>query len=58
MTPQIALTLFILATSMLFFVTEWIPLEVFMLLVLGTVVINRLVRPAEALIDFSQLSDR
>ena len=53
MTPQIALALFILATAIFFFVTEWIPLEVVALLVLGAVAITGLVTPAEALSGFS-----
>ena len=53
MTPQIALALFILAMAIMFFVTEWLPMEVVALLVLGTVAITGLVTPTEALSGFS-----
>lgn len=53
MTPQVALALFILAMAILFFVTEWIPMEVVALLVLGSVAITGLVKPTEALSGFS-----
>lgn len=53
MTPQIALSLFILAMAIMFFVTEWLPMEVVALLVLGTVAITGLVNPTEALSGFS-----
>lgn len=53
MTPQIALSLFILALAILFFVTEWLPMEVVALLSLGTVALTGLVSPAEALSGFS-----
>lgn len=53
MTPQIALSLFILAMAIMFFVTEWIPMEVVALLALGTVAITGLVSPTEALSGFS-----
>ena len=43
MTPQIALSLFILALAILFFVTEWLPMEVVALLTLGTVALTGLV---------------
>jgi di/tricarboxylate transporter len=52
-TPQIALALFILAMAIMFFVTEWLPMEVVALLVLGTVAITGLVGPTEALSGFS-----
>jgi di/tricarboxylate transporter len=52
-TPQIALSLFILAMAIMFFVTEWLPMEVVALLVLGTVAITGLVNPTEALSGFS-----
>jgi di/tricarboxylate transporter len=52
-TPQIALVLFILIMAILLFVTEWIPMEVVALLVLGSVAITGLVSPSEALSGFS-----
>ena len=53
MTPEIALSLSILLIAILFFITEWIPMEVVALLVLGTVALTGLVEPAEALSGFS-----
>ena len=53
MTPDIALTLFILTTAVVLLVTEWIPMEVTALLALGAVALTKLVSPAEALAGFS-----
>ena len=53
MTPDIALTLFILTSAVLLLVTEWIPMEVTALLALGTVALTGLVSPIEALAGFS-----
>ncbi len=53
MTPEIILVFAILAISVLFLVTEWIPMEVTALLVLGTVALTGLVSPTEALAGFS-----
>ncbi|NNL77159.1 MAG: SLC13 family permease, partial [Desulfobacterales bacterium] len=53
MTPDIALILSILAVSVLFLVTEWIPMEVTALLSLGAVALTGLVTPVEALSGFS-----
>ncbi|OQY44129.1 MAG: hypothetical protein B6240_11060 [Desulfobacteraceae bacterium 4572_87] len=53
MTPQIALALFILGAAVLFLVTEWIPMEVVALLVLGSLAVTGLVSPADALKGFS-----
>ncbi len=53
MTPDIALTLFILATSVVLLVTEWIPMEVTALLALGTLALTGLVSPIDALAGFS-----
>jgi di/tricarboxylate transporter len=52
-TPEIALSLFILALAILFFVTEWLPMEVVALLTLGTVALTGLVNPKDALSGFS-----
>jgi len=52
-TPEIALVLSILAVSVLFLVTEWIPMEVTALLSLGAVALTGLVSPVEALSGFS-----
>lgn len=53
MTPEIVLVLTILAVSVVFLVTEKIPMEVTALLVLGTVALTGLVSPVEALSGFS-----
>ncbi len=53
MTFEIALVLSILAVSIIFLVTEWIPMEVTALLVLGIVALTGLVTPVESLSGFS-----
>ncbi len=53
MTPEIILVFIILAVSIVFLVTEKIPMEVTALLVLGAVALTGLVSPAEALAGFS-----
>ena len=53
MTPDIALTLFILTSAVVMLVTEWIPMEVTALLALGAVALTGLVSPSEALAGFS-----
>jgi di/tricarboxylate transporter len=53
MTPQIALVLFILAVAIVFLISEWLPLEVTALLVLGILAMTGLVSPGEALSGFS-----
>ena len=53
MTPDALLALVILAVSVLFLVTEWIPMEVTAMLTLGTVAVAGLVSPLEALSGFS-----
>ncbi|MCF8129076.1 MAG: anion permease [Deltaproteobacteria bacterium] len=53
MTLEIALVLFILAAAVLFLVTEWMPMEVVALLVLGSLAVTGLVEPADALKGFS-----
>ncbi|MFZ0242011.1 MAG: SLC13 family permease [Desulfobacterales bacterium] len=53
MTPDIALTLIILATAVVLLVTEWIPMEVTALLALGAVALTGLVSPVDALAGFS-----
>ena len=53
MTPEIALVLTVLATAVIFLITEWIPMEVTALLSLGAVALTGLVTPAEALAGFS-----
>jgi len=53
MTPDIVLVLGILITAMVLLVTEWIPMEVTALLVLGVVALTELVSPVEALAGFS-----
>ena len=53
MTLEIVLVLSILAVSIIFLVTEWIPMEVTALLVLGIVALTGLVTPVESLSGFS-----
>ena len=53
MTPEVLLVLSILAVSVLFLVTEWIPMEVTALLSLGAVALTGLVSPVQALAGFS-----
>ncbi len=53
MTPDVVLVLSILAVSVLFLVTEWIPMEVTALLSLGAVALTGLVSPVQALSGFS-----
>ena len=53
MTPDVVLVFSILAVSVLFLVTEWIPMEVTALLCLGAVALTGLVSPVEALSGFS-----
>jgi di/tricarboxylate transporter len=52
-TPDVVLVFSILAVSVLFLVTEWIPMEVTALLCLGAVALTGLVSPVEALTGFS-----
>jgi di/tricarboxylate transporter len=53
MTFEIALVLLILAVAVLFLVTEWMPMEVVALLVLGSLAVTGLVSPTDALKGFS-----
>ncbi|MDY6988889.1 MAG: SLC13 family permease [Thermodesulfobacteriota bacterium] len=53
MTVDIALVLAILAVSVVFLVTEWIPMEAVALLTLGTLAVSGLLSPSEALSGFS-----
>jgi len=53
MTVEIILVLALLILVMVLMITEWIPLEVIALLVLGILAVSRLVSPAEALAGFS-----
>jgi di/tricarboxylate transporter len=53
MTPDIILVLSILIAAVIFLVTEWIPMEVVALLVLGATAIFGLVTPTEALAGWS-----
>jgi di/tricarboxylate transporter len=52
-TPDVVLVFSILAVSVLFLVTEWIPMEVTALLCLGAVALTGLVSPVQALTGFS-----
>jgi di/tricarboxylate transporter len=53
MTPEILLVLSILLVAVVFLVTEWIPMEVTALLVLGTTALTGLLTPVESLAGFS-----
>jgi len=53
MTPDLFLVFSILIVSVVFLVTEWIPMEVTALLVLGVAALTGLVTPVEALSGFS-----
>ncbi len=53
MTAEIATVFTILGISVVFLVTEWIPMEVTALLTLGATAISGLLRPEEALAGFS-----
>ncbi|MBN1843705.1 MAG: SLC13 family permease [Deltaproteobacteria bacterium] len=53
MTVDIALVLVILAVSVVFLVTEWIPMEAVALLTLGALAVSGLLSPSEALSGFS-----
>lgn len=53
MTLSIALVLAILLLAVVFLVTEWMPMEVVALLVLGSLAVTGLVSPVEALSGFS-----
>ena len=53
MTTEIAIVLFILGVSVVFLISEWIPMEVTALLVLGSVALTGLVSPRQALAGFS-----
>jgi di/tricarboxylate transporter len=53
MTFEIMLVLSILTVAVIFLITEWIPMEVTALLVLGTVALTGLVTPVESLYGFS-----
>jgi di/tricarboxylate transporter len=53
MSIEIILVLFILAVVIIFLITEWAPLEVLALLVLGLLAVTGMVSPKEALAGFS-----
>lgn len=53
LTPEIILVLSILLAAIVLLVTEWIPMEVTALLVLGSTALTGLVSPTEALSGFS-----
>ena len=53
MTPDMLMVFGILITAVVLLVTEWIPMEVVALLVLGTTAITGLVTPTEALAGWS-----
>jgi di/tricarboxylate transporter len=53
MTFEIILVLAILSISIIFFITEWVRMDVVALLVLGALAVTQLVTPSEALSGFS-----
>ena len=53
MTPEITLVFAILAVVIVILITEWMPLEILALLVLGVLALTGLVSPLEALAGFS-----
>ncbi len=53
MSPEIIFILFILVAVIILLVTEWMPLEVLALLVLGVLAVSGIVSPTEALSGFS-----
>ncbi|WP_300464656.1 SLC13 family permease [Desulfobacula sp.] len=53
MSPEITIVLAILISVIVLLVTEWMPLEVVALLVLGTLAISGIVSPLDALAGFS-----
>jgi di/tricarboxylate transporter len=53
MTPEIVITLTILALATILFITEWLRVDLVALLVLGSLALTRMVTPAEALSGFS-----
>jgi di/tricarboxylate transporter len=53
LTPEIVLVLSLLAGAIVLLISEWIPMEVTALLVLGAVALTGLVAPIEALAGFS-----
>jgi di/tricarboxylate transporter len=53
MTPEILLTLLILATAVVLFVTEWVSLEVVALLLMLSLVVTGLLSPGEAFAGFA-----
>ncbi len=53
MTPQIIMVLSLLSVAAFLLVTEWVPMEVVAMLVMGSVVLTGLVEPLNALAGFS-----
>jgi len=53
MSAEIIMVLVILAAVIVLLVTEWMPLEVLALLVLGVLAVTGIVNPTEALAGFS-----
>ncbi len=53
MSPEIIVVLAILAAVILLLITEWMPLEVIALLVLGVLAVTGIISPVEALSGFS-----
>ena len=53
MTPEMIMVFSILITAVILLITEWIPMEVVALMVLGTTAVTGLVTPAEAIAGWS-----
>jgi di/tricarboxylate transporter len=53
MTPEMIMVFSILITSVILLVTEWLPMEIVALLVLGITALTGLVTPAEAIAGWS-----
>ena len=53
MTPEMIIVFSILITSVILLVTEWVPMEVVALLVLGATAVTGVVTPVEAIAGWS-----
>ena len=53
MTPEIAIVLTILTLAITLFITEWVPMDVVALMVLGSLALTGVVNPTEAFSGFS-----
>jgi len=53
MTPDIAIVLTILILAIILFITEWVPMDVVALMVLGSLALTGIINPGEAFSGFS-----